>query len=63
MSKKIVLKQKLSKRDEKEAFSYKTTGKIVKVMEKAIKDPRVRRETVSIIKALDLKKIRNTSET
>ena len=63
MSKRIVLKQKLSKRDKKVAFSYRTTGKIVKVMENAIKDPRIRKEAVSIIKALDLKKIRNTSKT
>lgn len=63
MSKKIVLQQKLSERDKKKAFSDKTTGKIVQVMESAIKNKRVKKEAVSIIRALDLKKIRNTSKT
>ncbi len=63
MSKDILLKRKLSNREKKQAFSHRTTGKIVRVMNSAIKDPRVRKEAVSMIRALDLKKIRNTSKT
>ena len=62
-SKGILLKRNLSKRERKEAFSPRSTERIVRVMEKAIKDPRVRKEIISMIRALDLKKIRNTSET
>ena len=62
-SKDILLKQSLSKRERREAFSPRSTERIVQVMKKAIKDKRVRKEIVSIIRALDLKKIRNTSET
>ena len=32
-------------------------------MKSTIKDPRVRKEAISMLKALDLKRIRNTSET
>ena len=63
MSKDVLLKRSLSKREKKEVFSSRTTKKIIQVMEKAIKDPRVKKEIISIIRALDLKKIRNTSET
>ncbi|MDE0518153.1 MAG: hypothetical protein OXH36_01155 [Bdellovibrionales bacterium] len=63
MSKDIFLKRSLSKRERKEAFSPKSTERIVQVMKKAIKDKRVRKEIISMIRALDLKKIRNTSET
>ncbi len=62
MSKSIVLKRNLSKREKKQAFSSKTTGRIVQVMEDAIRDPQVRKEAVSIVRALDLKRIRNTSK-
>ena len=62
-SKNILLKRSLSKRERKEAFSPRSTERIIQVMKKAIKDKRVRKEIVSIIRALDLKKIRNTSET
>ena len=37
--------------------------KMVKAMRSSIKNPHIREEAISIIKALDLKKIRNTSET
>lgn len=63
MSKGILLKRNLSNREKKQAFSSRTTGKIVRVMKNTIKDPRVRKEAVSIIRALDLKRIRNTSKT
>ena len=62
-SKNFLLNRKLSKRERKEAFSPRSTERVVRVMEKAIKDKRVRKEIVSMIRALDLKKIRNTSET
>ena len=63
MSKSILLKRKLTKREQKRAFSPRTTGQIVQAMESAIKDSRVRKEAVSMVKALDLKRIRNTSKT
>ena len=63
MSEDILLKRSLSRRERKRAFSPRTTQNIIKVMERAIKDPRVRKEIVSIIRVLDLKKIRNTSRT
>lgn len=63
MRKKIKLKQKLTKKEKKLAFSDRSTQRIVDVMESAIKDPRVKKEAISIIKTLDLKRIRNTSET
>ena len=59
----ILLKKNLSKLEKRQAFSAKATESIVKTMKKAIKDRRVRDETVSMIRALDLKKIRNTSKT
>lgn len=56
-------KRRFSNKEKKEAFSSKGTERIVKAMESSIKDPRARKEAVSIIRALDLKKIRNTSKT
>ena len=56
-------RQKFSKKERKEAFSSKGTERIIKTMKSSIKDSRVRKEAVSIIRALDLKKIRNTSKT
>ena len=56
-------KKRFSKQEKKQAFSPESTERIVQTMKMAIKDPRVRKEAISIIKALDLKKIRNTSET
>ena len=63
MSKSIILKRKLTKRERKQAFSSRTTKNIIRAMKSTIKDPRVRKEAISMIKALDLKRIRNTSET
>lgn len=56
-------RQKFSKKERKEAFSSKGTERIVRAMKSVIKDSRTRKEAVSIIKTLDLKKIRNTSKT
>lgn len=56
-------KKRFSKPKKKQAFSPKSTERIVETMKKAIKDPQIQKEAVSIIRALDLKKIRNTSET
>ena len=56
-------RQKFSKKEEKHAFSPKRTKEIVQDMQKIIKDPRMKKEAISIIRTLDLKKIRNTSET
>ena len=43
-------KKKFSKKEIEESFSSKETERIVKTMKLAIKDPRIRKETVSIIK-------------
>ena len=56
-------KQKFTNKERKKSFSKRGTEDIVKAMKIIIKDPRERKEAVSIIKALDLKKIRNTSKT
>ena len=56
-------KKRFSKPKKKHAFSPESTERIVETMKKAIKDPQIQKEAVSIIRALDLKKIRNTSET
>ena len=56
-------KRSFSKQDRKQSLSYRTTGRIVKAMKSTIKDSRVRKEAISMVKALDLKKIRNTSKT
>ena len=55
--------KRFSEKDKKEAFSSKGTDRIVQAVESTIKDPKERKEAVSIIRALDLKKIRNTSKT
>ena len=56
-------KQKFSKKEIKRSFSHKGTKSIIEAMKAVIKDPQERKEAVSIIKALDLKKARNTSKT
>ena len=56
-------KRSFSKQDRKHSLSHRTTGKIVQAMKSTIKDPRVRKEAISMVKALDLKRIRNTSKT
>ena len=56
-------KQRFSKKERREAFSFRRTEKIVQAMKSIIKDPKERKEAVSIIRTLDLKKIRNTSKT
>ena len=55
--------KRFTSKEKKEAFSSRGTERIVQAMKSTIKDPKVRREAVSIIRALDLKKIRNTSKT
>ena len=55
--------KKFSEKEKKEAFSSKGTKRIIQAMESTIKDRRARKEAVSIIRALDLQKIRNTSKT
>ena len=56
-------RKRFSEKDKKEAFSSRGTDRIVQAMKSTIKDPKERKEAVSIIRALDLKKIRNTSKT
>ena len=56
-------KKRLSKPGKKKTFSPESTERIVQTMKKVIDDPRIQKEAVSIIRALDLKKIRNTSKT
>ena len=52
-----------SKKEIKHAQSPRRTEEIVQDLRKMIKDPRMRREAVSIVRTLNGKKIRNTSET
>ena len=56
-------KKRFSKKEIEESFSSKGTERIIQAMESTIKDRRARKEAVSIIRALDLQKIRNTSKT
>ena len=49
MNKGILLKRKLTKRERKQAFSPKTTEKIVQAMKSTIKDSRVRMENVVLL--------------
>ena len=55
--------KRFSEKDRKEAFSSRGTDRIVRAMKSTIKDTKERKEAVSIIRALDLKKIKNTSKT
>ena len=55
--------KKFSKKEVKHALSPRRTEEIEQDLKKIIKDPRMRREAVSIVKNLNGKRIRNTSET
>ena len=55
-----ILKGKPTK---KETSASKETEEIIRAIGKHIKDPHMKKEATSIIRALDLKKWRNTSET
>ena len=57
------MSRKEKRQKKKQAFSPESTERIVQTMKKAIDDPRIQKEAVSMIRALDLKKIRNTSKT
>ena len=50
IGKKVVFKQKLAKREGKEALSRQTTQKVSRIVNRAIKIFKVRKEFVSIIK-------------
>ncbi len=50
-----------NKNEAKRAFSPKSTKDFIDHLEQVIKDKHTRKEAISIIKALDGKKIRNTS--
>jgi len=56
-------KKSFSKKETKRSFSHEGTKSIVEAIKIIIKNPRERKEVISTIKALDLKKIRNTSKT
>ena len=56
-------KRRFSKKEIKQAFSPKATKGIVQAMQNSIKDRRIRDEAIAMVRALDLKKIRNTSKT
>ena len=46
-------KKRFSKPKKKHTFSPESTERIVETMKKAIKDPKIQKEAVSIIRALD----------
>ncbi len=58
-----ILKGKPTKKEIKEALSPKATERMIRATESYIKDPQMKKEATSIIRALDLKKWRNTSKT
>ncbi len=55
--------EKPTKKEIKESRSPKATERMISAMSKYIEDPQMREESAFIIRALDLKKIRNTSKT
>lgn len=54
-------KQPLSRKEIKKAFSRESTKRTIKICDRVIKNPQTRNQTVAFIKAVDGKKIRNTS--
>ncbi len=54
-------KKAFSRREIKTAFSPANTQKTIELCKKVIKDKQVREQTIAFIKAVDGKKIRNTS--
>ena len=55
------MKKKYSDRDFKKAFSKEATNKAIEMCEKMITNPQARKQTIAFIRAVDGKKIRNTS--
>lgn len=53
----------ISNNERKRVFSPQSTKDLTSVLKQTIKDRRIKKETISVIKAIDLKKIKNTSET
>ena len=51
----------MKKKEIKRATSYRRTQEVIKCLEIIIKDKYKRKEAISIVRALDGKKIRNTS--
>ena len=61
MKKSVFPQTSLSKNEIKKAVSYKTTQEFISFLKQIIKDKHAQKEAISIVKALDGKKIRNTS--
>lgn len=59
--KKVFSTGSFSKNEEKKAISPKATQEFINCLERIIKDKHARKEAVSVIKALDGKRIKNTS--
>ena len=59
--KKQTSNNQISKKDFKRAFGPQSTKKIISHVEKGIKNKYLRKDTIAFIKAVDGKKIRNTS--
>lgn len=54
---------KFSKKEIERAYSPRRTDEIIKAIETILTDPEEREEVVAMIRAIDLKRIRNTSGT
>lgn len=54
-------KQSFSRKEIKKAFSRESTKRAIEMCNRVIKNPQTREQTVAFIKAVDGKKIRNTS--
>ena len=50
-----------SRKEMKRAFSPESTKEVIKLCRKVIKDKQAREQTIAFIRAVDGKKIRNTS--
>lgn len=55
------MKKKFSNKEFKKAFSREATKKAIEMCRHMIKNPQAREQTIAFIKAVDGKKIRNTS--
>ena len=54
-------KKTLTRKEIKRAFSPENTQKTIEICKKVIKDKQTREQTIAFIRAVDGKKIRNTS--
>ena len=62
MKKSVFSSVSVSKNEKKKAVSYKTTREFINLFKQIIDDKHIQKEAISIVKALDGQKIRNTSD-